>query len=462
MDSTNKTTSIHDYTQEEYQILGILLHYPETVDEIADQIQAHHFSNPHTRVIFEAISEQYQESGEISRTRLYLKLEKEGLVDNLNNIIDKLTEGFVIPSELKPALEIIKAKYQREQLSKAGLKIHDLALQEDELAIDECQARAQEIIMAATTDSHSEKHIFTMEDALLASYNAYLDRKAKKTDIGIPTGFISVDRIINGFKKGHLTVLAASTSVGKSAFAFNIARNILKRKIPIAIISLEMDAAEIVDRIIIAESDVVGWRYSRGETSPDEDLKISRAIENLYQLPLLISDERGLTVPQVRARLRKFTAQTGGLGLAIIDYLQMLQIPEESFRSGNIARGVGDNVLQLRNLASELETPILLLSQISRSFKSRTDKRPVLSDLRDSGNIEEIADSVLFLYRHAHTSIGAREEAEQQGRERETELIVAKNRTGMTGHTVLYFEDEYIRFVDPENLAIEGSMPDDL
>ncbi len=148
----------------------------------------------------------------------------------------------------------------------------------------------------------------------------------------------------------------------------------------------------------------------------------------------------------------------GGLGLVIIDYLQMIKLPES--QQQNTSRAVGEIVLQLRNLASELEVPIILISQISRSFTSRTDKRPVLSDLRDSGNIEEIADSVVFLYRHAHTSAAAREKAEAEGTEGETEIIVAKQRTGQTGSVNLYFEEDYICFVDPENVSREGSMPD--
>lgn len=458
MARTEPQRNYHDYSQEEYQILGILLHHPELIDEVADQLLPEHFSDPVSRTMYAALMTQYQNQGDISRTRLYLQLEQEALVENLDEVLDKLTQGFVIPKELEPAVQVVKTNFYRNQLAKAGIQIQELAEQVHR-DVEECQAQAQELIMNATTETSAQRHVYSMEEALLESYNAYLDRKAKKVDTGVATGYISLDKIINGFRKGHLIVLAASTSVGKSAFALNMARNILKQNVPIAVISLEMDAQEIVDRIIIAESNVQGWRYDRGETTRDEDLHISQAIENLYKLPLSISDERGLTVAQVRARLRKFNAQMGGLGLAIIDYLQMLQIPQEGLNQGNIARAVGDNVLQLRNLASELDIPIILVSQISRSFKSRTDKRPVLSDLRDSGNIEEIADSVIFLYRHAHTSIGAREEAIQEGRERETEIIVAKNRTGMTGHAVLFFEEEYIRFVDPETLSIERSMP---
>ncbi len=447
-----------DFAQEEFQVLGILLQNPELIDEVADQLQPHHFSQNQSRVIYHHLLQQYQDHGELSRTRLYIQLKKEGLAADPEDLLEKLTSGFLTPSELKPSVELIRARYQRQQLIKAATQIQNMAAQEDN-KLEECQAKAQEIIFTATTEGLVQRHIYTMEEALMEAYQAYMDRKSKQIDTGLLTGFISLDKVLGGIKKGHLSVLAASTSVGKSAFALNVALNVIKREIPVAVISLEMDAQEIMDRMIISEAEINGWRYSQGETNEDEDLKVAQALDNLYHLPLRISDERGLNVSQVRARLRKFKAQTRGLGLAVIDYLQLLKLPQEGFSHHNMARAVGENVLQLRNMASELEIPILLLSQISRSFTSRTDKRPVLSDLRDSGNIEEIADSVLFLYRHAHTSIGAREEAAQEGKERDTEVIVAKNRTGLTGHTILFFDEERIRFIDPENLSIERSMP---
>ncbi|MFW6274191.1 MAG: replicative DNA helicase, partial [Halanaerobium sp.] len=353
--------------------------------------------------------------------------------------------------------DLIKKDYQRSLLKRASNKIHDLTDMED-LSIDDYQARAQEIIFNATSESNDlQKHIYNMEEALMKSFSNYMDRKHKKADVGLRSGFISLDNLIGGFKRGHLNVIAASTSMGKTAFAINIAKNVLKRNAKVAMISLEMDAPEVIDRMIIQESQVNGWKYTQGETNDQEDKRISKALDNLYELPLMISDERGLNTAQIRARLRKFKAQMDGLDLAVVDYLQMIQLPEE--HAQNTARAVGQIVLQLRNLASELDIPLLLVSQISRSFTSRTDKRPVLSDLRDSGNIEEVADGVIFLYRHAHTSAKAREEAEAEGTENDTDVIIAKQRTGQTGSIKLYFEEDFIRFVDPENLSLEGMMP---
>ncbi|MGB4045401.1 MAG: DnaB-like helicase C-terminal domain-containing protein [Halanaerobiales bacterium] len=457
MAANEKLLNRMEYRNTEFQLLGILLQFPEMIDDVADSLETRHFLDPQAQLIYEILLNQFQESNQISRTKLFLKLKEDGIIKNPEEIIEVLTSGFNTVDELQPTIDIIKLNYQKQLIHKAAERLQQL-VEKTDLNIADYQARAQEIIFEATNESNDlEKHIFTMGEALMDAYNSYVLRKNNEEDIGLQTGFISLDNLIGGFKKGHLNVIAASTSMGKSAFAINIAKNVLKRKVPVAIISLEMDAQEIVDRMIVQEAGVNAWKFSQGETSEEEDKKILKALDNLHELPLMISDERGLNVAQIRARLRKFRAQMGELGLVIIDYLQMIQLPEDQLH--NTARAVGQIVLQLRNLAAELETPIILVSQISRSFTSRQDKRPVLSDLRDSGNIEEIADGVIFLYRHAHTSAAAREQAIEEGTERDTEVIVAKQRTGQTGSVKLYFENEYVRFVDPENLAIEGMIP---
>ncbi|MFW6410072.1 MAG: replicative DNA helicase [Halanaerobiales bacterium] len=447
----------NEITQTEYQLLGILLQYPEKIDEVADVLEVKHFQDPKTQLIYEILLNQFQRDNQISRTKLFIKLKNDGIIENSEETIEQLTSGFNTEEELQPTIDLIQKEYQKSLLIKAADKIKKLA-DKDEMDLGEYQAQAQELIFEATNETTDfEKHIYSMDEALIQSFESYLDRKHNEVDVGLRSGFISLDNLIGGFKKGHLTVIAASTSMGKTAFAINIAKNVLKRSVPTAIISLEMDAQEIVDRMIIQEAKVNGWKYNQGETNESEDQRISRALDNLHEFPLMISDERGLNVAQIRARLRKFKAQMDELGLVIIDYLQMIQLPEDHVQ--NTARAVGEVVLQIRNLASELETPIILISQISRSFTSRQDKRPVLSDLRDSGNIEEVADSVIFLYREAHTSAAAREKAKAEGTEDETDIIVAKQRTGQTGSIKLSFEEEYIRFVDPENVSIEENIP---
>lgn len=447
-----------DIHRQEFQILGILLQFPEKIDEIADSLQPAHFSNPRAQMIYEILLNQYQTDSRLSRTKLYIQLKKEGIVKDPDELIKDLTTGYVSVAELEPAVELVKAHYHKHLLIKAARNIEKV-VKEEELTIDAYQARAQELIFQATTETSTvNKHVYTMDEALLQAFEAYINRKHSKVDAGLKTGFMTLDKLIGGFKPGHLIILAASTSMGKTSFALNVAQNVLKRNEPVGIISLEMDSIEIIDRMIIGESSVHGWKYAQGETNEEEDQRVSKALDRLHGLPLLISEERGLSVSQIRARLRKFKTQLGKLSLVVIDYLQLISLSEAN-ASESTARQVGQTVVQLRNLASELQCPIVLLSQISRSFNQRQDKRPILSDLRDSGNIEEVADSVIFLYREAHTSIAAREKAREEGTENHAQVIVAKARTGSTGAVTILFEAEYTRFVDPENLSFEGAMP---
>ncbi len=456
--SQDPSTLNLDIQRQEFQVLGILLQHPEKFDELADALLPQHFTNPRTRNIFEMLLEQYRTDSRITRTKLYMQLKKKGIIKNPDELIDELTSGYAALSELEPALELIKTHYHKKQLLKAAQKI-EKTIQEEDLTVDQYQARAQEEIFKATTEmADSNKHVYTMDEALLEAFEAYINRKHSQVDAGLRTGFMTLDKLIGGFKKGHLVIVAAGTSMGKTTFALNVAQNILKRNEPVGIISLEMDAVEIIDRMIIGEASVHGWKFAQGETNEEEDQRISQALDKLHGLPLLISDERGLSLSQIRARLRKFKSEMGKLSLVVIDYLQLVSLADANTNEST-ARQIGQLVVQLRNLASELECPIILLSQISRSFASRQDKRPVLSDLRDSGNIEEVADSVMFLYRHAHTSIGAREKAREEGTENHAEVIVAKSRTGSTGAVTLLFEGEYTRFLDPENLSYEGMMP---
>ncbi|MFN2364533.1 MAG: replicative DNA helicase, partial [Halarsenatibacteraceae bacterium] len=349
----------------EFQLLGILLQYPDQIDQAADELENRHFSNPQAGLIYEELLKQFRRDGGISRTKLLLKLREGNLVNDPEEIMERLTSGYNSREELKPTIDLIKEDYQKKLLRQAANQLQELASDPDR-TIDQYQSRAQEIVFKATSEaSDLEKHIFSMEEALIKSYEYYIDRRNNLTDTGVQTGYMSLDRMIGGFKKGHLNVIAASTSMGKTAFAINIAQNILRRDIPVGIISLEMEAQEIVDRMIVQEAMVNAWKYSQGETSESEDEKISSALNKMHEYPLMISDERGLNVAQIRARLRKFKSQLDELGLVIVDYLQMVKLPEDSAQ--NTARAVGEIVLQLRNMASELEVPIVLISQISRS-----------------------------------------------------------------------------------------------
>lgn len=442
----------------EEQVLGILIENPAKIDDVADVLLPEFFYKQNNKYIYENILKQYQTNGEVSRTQLYLDLLKDDSLDNINNLFTRLTSNAPPVNEIGKTIEIMKNLYLKRKLFTAVEDIGEMITNEDnEETIDSISSQAQEKIFQATDINNSSKTIFDINELLANRLEEYVKRKEGLVSRGLLTGYMSLDDLTNGFKNKHLIILAAATSTGKTAFSLSMVRNVIKRNLPVAFVSLEMSAQEIMDRLIIGELMIDNQAYEQGNLSDKEFYEFSEKLNLLYNLPLRISDERGINVSQIRARLRRMKAQMGGLGLVVIDYLQTIAIPE----GGNTttARAVGDIVLQLRNLASELDVPIILLSQINRNYSSRQDKRPQVSDLRESGNIEEFADMIVFLYRHARQNLEAFEEAKAEGRENEVEVIIAKNRTGKTGTATLIFDDRYLRYIDPQGESLEKSAP---
>jgi replicative DNA helicase len=239
--------------------------------------------------------------------------------------------------------------------------------------------------------------------------------------------------------------------MGKTALVLNMAANVAKRDIPVLIFSLEMDDEQIGDRIVLSElfahkegdqQSVTSFEYQTKLS--DEQFAVTQKVFNeLYHLPISIVDKRGLTVAEIRAKARKFKTENPNLGLIVIDYLQLIKPPNNANRSWTLI--VGEMVRELRDLAGELDVPIILLSQLNRGVESRENKRPMMSDLRDSGNIEEFADVIMFLYRDDYYYPDT---AKEKGTEGLVEIIFAKQRKGSTGTVQLRFIKEYTRFIE--------------
>ena len=265
-------------------------------------------------------------------------------------------------------------------------------------------------------------------------------------------GYPSVDAITTGFKNKDLIILAGRPSMGKTALALNWSMNIAKRGKPVLIFSLEMDDESIGDRFVISE--LFSYRTEDGspivtsfeyQTKLDEEKMkyTAEAFNDLYRLPIKIVDKRGLTVDEIKAKARQVKAEEPGLSLIIIDYLQLIKPRDNSKTSW--ALQVGEIVRELRDLAGELDLPIILLSQLNRGVELRENKRPLMSDLRDSGNIEEFADVVCFVYRDEYYYPN---QAEERGTKGVAEVIFAKQRKGETGTAYLRWHPEYARFID--------------
>lgn len=291
----------------------------------------------------------------------------------------------------------------------------------------------------------------SIKDVLVQAYDNIEQLHNRKGDItGIPTGFSDLDRMTAGFQRNDLIIVAARPSVGKTAFALNIAQNVAtKTEENVAIFSLEMGAEQLVMRMLCAEGNIDAQRLRTGSLIPEDWQKLTMAMGSLSAAGIFIDDTPGVRIGDIRSKCRRLK-QEKGLGMILIDYLQLIQ---GNGRAGeNRQQEVSEISRSLKALARELQVPVIALSQLSRGVESRQDKRPMMSDIRESGSIEQDADIVAFLYRDDYYD----KESESKNI---IEIIIAKQRNGPTGTVELAFVKEYNKFVNLDRRHDESSMP---
>jgi replicative DNA helicase len=308
--------------------------------------------------------------------------------------------------------------------------------------LDEILDQAQKKIHEATNNNGSHKFIpigHTLEDVM-----SRLDTLSKSTGElrGVPTGFKSIDNKLSGLQQSDLIILAARPSMGKTSLALDIARkSAILHKTPVGIFSLEMSAQQLVDRMLSAEAQVDAWKIRTGKNITEADYgQLSEAMARLDQAPIYIDEQPGNNILRMRAVARRLKAERG-LGLIIVDYLQLM-VPTQSKANDNVVQQVTEISRSLKNLARELEVPVLALSQLSRAVEQRGGE-PRLSDLRDSGSIEQDADVVAFIHREDKYN-------KDSTRPNVAKIMIEKHRNGPTGTVELYFDDKKTSFMDIE------------
>jgi replicative DNA helicase len=258
--------------------------------------------------------------------------------------------------------------------------------------------------------------------------------------VGVPTGFRDLDDITGGLQRSNLIIIAARPSMGKTAFAMNIAQHVSRQNTPVAVFSMEMSSEELGARILSSEARIEGDRLKNGRLHESDWANLAKVMSQLNNVPLYIDDSSGLTVMEIASKARKLS-RNHGLGMVMIDYIQLISGPMR--KEANRVQELAEISRQLKFLAKELKIPVIALSQLARGVETRNDKRPMLSDLRDSGAIEQEADLVVFIYRDEYYN----PHSDQQGI---AEIIIAKQRSGRTGKIELHFSNQYVKF---ENLA---------
>jgi len=405
--------------QLERNIISSVFSDNELFDDLVETARPDYFKDNISREIYKWMLKKYKAAEKIS------VISASGELDvDVMQVIDSNMPIF----EFEGWLKQLNKLHTQSTLKASAKKIYELAGDESK-SIDEYMAEAQEIVFKATSNFAESNDDFTLGDALMEAYQAYIEEKENGKVSGIKTGFPSVDNNVGGLHDGHLTMLAGSTSMGKSAFSLSLTNNLIKNGKKVHFVSLEMNSKELADRLLIMNSNVRANDYNKRKLNEVQEKALNSARSQMvdYEDNLVISEKRGLTVEEIKANCRKQFKKLD-TDLIIIDYLQRIRLKGEK----TVNKEVGSIANSIRDLAGELKVPIILLSQLNRSVQGR----PKLKHLRDSGEIEEAADEVWFVYRPAYyKSIDEQKEDYRQ----EAELIHAKGRVSGVGKSHFYF-----------------------
>ncbi|ASS97858.1 MULTISPECIES: replicative DNA helicase [Geobacillus] len=373
------------------------------------------------------------------------QLEEVGGVSYLSELADSVPTA----ANVEYYARIVEEKSLLRRLIRTATSIaQDGYTREDE--IDVLLDEAERKIMEVSQRKHSGA-FKNIKDVLVQTYDNIEMLHNRNGDItGIPTGFTELDRMTSGFQRSDLIIVAARPSVGKTAFALNIAQNVAtKTNENVAIFSLEMSAQQLVMRMLCAEGNINAQNLRTGRLTPEDWGKLTMAMGSLSNAGIYIDDTPSIRVSDIRAKCRRLK-QESGLGMVVIDYLQLIQ--GSGRNRENRQQEVSEISRSLKALARELEVPVIALSQLSRSVEQRQDKRPMMSDLRESGSIEQDADIVAFLYRDDYYN----KDSENKNI---IEIIIAKQRNGPVGTVQLAFIKEYNKFVNLERRFDEAQIP---
>ncbi len=420
----------------EQALLGSIMIRPESIYDVSDIITPRAFYSGKHRVIYEAMMALNQRNEPIDLISLtaYLKennkLEKAGGSSYLPELVS------VVPTaaNIKNYADIVVKKAALRELIYSADQILELGYNEKD-NIDTVFDKAEKIIFGLA--DFSRKTFTNIKDALDEAWDRF-DKlhKSKEGLRGVPTGFRDLDNLLSGFQPSDLIILAARPSMGKTSLALDIARNVACRhNQAVGIFSLEMSTQQLVDRVIAAESRVNSWELRTGKVKNDEDFtKIRDALATLASAPIFIDDEPSNNIIKMKATARRMQAEHG-LKLIIVDYLQLM-IPQRE--SDSLVQQVTEISRSLKGLARELNIPVIALSQLSRAVEQRGG-RPRLSDLRDSGSIEQDADVVMFIHRERNEEDGGK-------KNNLAEILIEKHRNGPVGKVDLYFDEHRVSF----------------
>jgi replicative DNA helicase len=432
----------------ESSVLGGLLLDNGAWDRVGDLVKESDFYRYEHRLVFEAISVLINASKPADVITVYEKLQSQGKADEIGGLMYLNSLAQYVPSaaNIRRYAEIVRERAILRKLVSASDEISTSAFNTQGKDVAKIVDEAEQKIFSIGEEGSRMKQGFQgMETLVVELMDRVVEMSENPNDItGVPTGFVDLDRMTSGFQAGDLIILAARPSMGKTALAINIAEHVaLNEQLPVAVFSMEMGASQLAIRIVGSIGRIDQMHLRTGKLTDDEWPRLTEAIEKLRGISLHIDETPGLTTSELRGNARRLARQMGGkLGLIVVDYLQLMSV-STAMNDENRATAVGEISRGLKALAKELQCPVIALSQLSRGVESRTDKRPMMSDLRESGAIEQDADVIMFIYRDDYYNKDSKEPGV-------TELIISKQRNGPTGTCKLAFLKTLTRF---ESLA---------
>ncbi|WP_293660398.1 replicative DNA helicase [Rhodoferax sp. OV413] len=435
----------------ESSVIGGLLLDNEAWDRLSDILMDADFYRYEHRLIYAAIGKLINDNKPADVITVFEHLQSLGKADEVGGLsyLNSLAQYVPSASNIRRYAEIVRDRAILRRLVSASDEIATNAFNPKGRAVSEILDESEQKIFNIGEAGKRNQQGFQSMDTLVVKL---LDRVQEMADnpndvTGVPTGFIDFDRLTAGLQAGDLIVLAARPSMGKTALAINIAEHVaLHEQLPVAIFSMEMGAAQLAVRIVGSIGRVDQSHLRTGKLTDDEWPRLSEAIEKLRTISLHIDESAGLTSSELRANARRLARNCGQLGLIVVDYLQLMS--GSSNDGENRATELGEISRGLKQLARELKCPVIALSQLNRSVEQRPDKRPMMSDLRESGAIEQDADIIMFIYRDEYYT---KDQCKEPG---VAEVIIAKQRNGPTGTVKLAFMNRFTKF---ENLAHGGS-----
>lgn len=472
----------------EQALLGALLANNKAYEKVSEFLRAEHFSDPIHVKVFDVMARLIQKGHVADVITLKNYFEQEGTLSDVGGIayLVKISESSSFLTNVEYYAQFVYDMYLRRELISTGYDIASDAMNENieettARQIEKAEKRLFDLAMHGDGQKGFQDFGSSLNSALELIEKAY--QKEGKVS-GLPTGLLALDAKMGGLNDSDLIILAGRPAMGKSALAMNIAYNVAEFMFHgdkldphdkgVAIFSLEMSADQLAARILSSITDTPGHKLRTGDLELSEFNRIAAAVREYQKLPLYIDDTPGITINTIRTRARRLK-RTHGLGLIIIDYIQLISGSENKKGEGNRVQEVSEISRGLKILAKELKVPVIALSQLNRGLEQRDDKRPLMSDLRESGSIEQDADIVMFVFRenyYIHNAEPKRSTGETEEhfnkrveewviRDRDTanigEVIVGKHRHGSTGTVKLFWDGEFARF---SNLTRDEYLPE--